>query len=97
MRQKIEEFGGKQERILQVVKHRKLPWYGHITRHDNLAKTILLGTVEGGRKRGKPRKYWLSNIKEWIQIDVHSLLILSSAQDRQLWRSLSKSVGTPMA
>ena len=93
VRQKIEELEGKQERILQVVKRRKLQWYGHITRHDSLAKTIFQGTVEGGRKRGKPRKSWLSNIKEWTQMDVHSLL--SSAQDRQLWRSLCKSTGTP--
>ena len=64
VRQKIEELGGKQERLLQAVKRRKLQWYGHITRHDSLAKTILQGTVEGGRKRGKPRKSWLSNIKE---------------------------------
>ena len=41
VRQKIEELGGKQERLLQVVKRRKLQWYGHITRHDSLAKTIL--------------------------------------------------------
>ena len=74
---------------------RKLQWYGHITCHDSLAKTILQGTVEGGRKRGKPRKSWLSNIKESTQMDVNSLL--SSAQDRQLWRSLCKSAGTPTA
>ena len=43
--------GTKQERLLQVVKRRKLQLYGHITRHDSLAKTILQGTVEGGRKR----------------------------------------------
>ena len=96
-RQKIEELGGKQERLLQVVKRRKLKlqWYGHITRHDSLAKTILQGIVEGGRKRGKPRKSWLSNIKEWTQMDIYSLL--SSAQDSQLWRSLCKSVSTPTA
>ena len=85
VRQKIEELGGKQERLLQVGKHRKLQWYGHITRHDSLAKTILHRIVEGSRKRDKPRKSWLSNIKKWTQMDLHSLL--SSAQDRQLWRS----------
>ena len=30
------------------MKRRKLQWYGHITRHESLAKTILQGTVEGG-------------------------------------------------
>ena len=50
MRQKIEELGEKQERFLQVVKRRKLQRYGHIARNDSLAKTILQGTFEGGRK-----------------------------------------------
>ena len=50
VRQKIEE-------------RRKLHWCGHITCHDSLAKIILQGTVEGGRKRGNPKKSWLSNIK----------------------------------
>ena len=40
VQQKIEELGGKRERLLQVVKRRKLQWYGK-TRHDSLAKTIL--------------------------------------------------------
>ena len=97
VRQKIEVLKGKQERLFQVVKRRKLQWYayGHITRHDSLAITILQGTVEGGRKRGKLRKFWLSNIIEWTQMDIYSLL--SSAQDHRLWRSLCKSVGTPTA
>ena len=34
------------------MERRKLQWYGHITRHGSLAKTILQGPVEGGRKRG---------------------------------------------
>ena len=32
----MEELGGKQECLLQVVKRRKLEWYGHITRHDSV-------------------------------------------------------------
>ena len=82
MRQKIEELGEKQECLLKVMKLRKLQWYGYITLHDSLAKAILQETVEGGRKRGEPRKSWLFNIKEWTKMDLHSLL--TSAQDRQL-------------
>ena len=36
VRQKIEELIGKQERLLQVVKRRKLQLYGYITCHDSL-------------------------------------------------------------
>ena len=93
--QQIKRCNKDIEPLLKTVKTRKLKWFGHTVRHNSLAKTILQGSVEGGRKRGRPKKTWLANIKEWTQRDVHSLL--SSAQDRQLWRSLCKSVSTPTA
>ena len=43
---------GPYEDHLTSVKRRKLKWYGHVTRSSGLAKTILQGTVEGGRRRG---------------------------------------------
>ena len=42
---------GPQEPLLATVKRRKLAWFGHVTRHDSLPKTILQGTSEGGRRR----------------------------------------------
>ena len=51
-------------------KRRKMNWFGHIYRHNSLAKTILQGTVEGGRKRGRPTKSWLDNIKDWTGLNV---------------------------
>ena len=36
--------------LLTSVKRRKLKWYGHVTRSSGLAKTILQGTVQGGRR-----------------------------------------------
>ena len=36
---------------LTSVKRHKLMWYGHVTRSSGLAKTILQGTVQGGRRR----------------------------------------------
>ena len=58
------EIGPHQE-LLQIVKTRKLKWFGHTIRHNGLAKDCLQGTVQGGRKRGRPRKMWKDNIKEW--------------------------------
>ena len=40
---------GLYEDHLTAVKRRKLNWYGHITHSSGLAKTILQGTVQGGR------------------------------------------------
>ena len=44
---------GPYEDLLTTVKRRKLKWYGHVTRSSGLAKTILQGTVQGGRRRGR--------------------------------------------
>ena len=38
---------------LTIVKRRKLKWYGHVSCSSGLAKTILQGTVKGGRRQGK--------------------------------------------
>ena len=61
--QEIKAKAGKQEPLLSTVRRRKLAWFGHVTRHNNLAKTILQGSVHGQRKRGRPRKAWFDNIK----------------------------------
>ncbi|KAL8561519.1 hypothetical protein ACOMHN_057213 [Nucella lapillus] len=53
VRQRTDTLAGEQEPLL--VKRRKLAWFGHVNRHDSLAKTILQGTVEGGRRRGRQR------------------------------------------
>ena len=61
-----------QEPLLATVKKRKLAWFGHVTRHDSRSQTILRGTLEGGRRRGRQRKCWLDNIKEWTDVPGHA-------------------------
>ena len=41
-----------------MVKRCKLQWYGNVSYSSGLAKTILQGTVKGGRRQGKERKRW---------------------------------------
>ena len=60
---------GPYEDLLTTVKRCKLKWYGHVTRSSGLAKTILQGTVQGGRRRGRHRKRWEDNIKEWTGLE----------------------------
>ena len=45
-------------------------WLAHVTRHDSLSKTILQDTLEGGRRRGRQRKYWMDNINEWTSLPM---------------------------
>ena len=63
VRAKIQQAIGPHE-DLTIVKRRKLKWYGHVSRSSDLAKTILQGTVKGGRRQGRQRKRWEDNIRE---------------------------------
>ena len=56
VRAKIQQAIGPHEDLLTTVKRRKLQWYGHVSRSSGLAKTILQGTLKGGRKQGGQRK-----------------------------------------
>ena len=48
---------------------RQLKWYGHVSRSLGLTKTILQGTVNGGGRRGRQKKRWEDNIREWTGLE----------------------------
>ena len=56
VRAKIQQAIGPHEDLLTIVKRRKLQWYGHVSRSSGVAKTILQGTVKGGRRQARQRK-----------------------------------------
>ena len=58
VRAKIQQGIGPHEDLLTIVKRRKLQWYDHVSRSSGLAKTILQGTVKGGRRQGRQMKRW---------------------------------------
>ena len=62
---KIKQAIGPHKDLLTIVKRHKLQWYGHVSSSSDLAKTILQGTVKGGRRQGRQRKRWEDNIGEW--------------------------------
>ena len=90
MRSKINSRVDPQKPLLATVKRRKLAWFGHITRHDSLPKTILQGTLEGGRRRGRQRKCWMNNIKEWTSLPMPELL--TKASSKKDWKTISADV-----
>ena len=65
VRDRIRQAIGPHDDILTTVKKRKLKWFGHVSRSSGLAKTILQGTVQGGRRRGRQKKRWENNVAEW--------------------------------
>ena len=69
VRAKVQQAIRPHEDLLTIVKRRKLPWYGHVSRSSGLAETILQGTFKGGRRRGRQRKRWEDKIKEWTDLE----------------------------
>ena len=66
---KIQPAIGPQEDLLTIVKRRKLKRHGHLSHLSSLAKTILQGTVVGGRRQGRKKKRWEDSIREWTGLE----------------------------
>ena len=86
VRAKIQQAIGPHEDLLTIVKRRKLQWYGHVSRSSGLAKTILQGTVKGGRRQGGQRKRWEDNIREWTGLEFGKSQ--RAVENREKWRKL---------
>ena len=65
-----EQIAGPVEPAIITIKKRKLQWFGHVIRHQSLAKTILLGWVSGSRKVGRQKTMWWDNIKSWTGMEL---------------------------
>ena len=69
VRAKIQQAIVPHEDVLTIVKRHKLQWYGHVSRTSGLAKTILQGTLKGGRRQGGQRKRLEDNIRKWTGLE----------------------------
>ena len=85
-RAKIQWAIGPHEDRLTIIKRCKLQWYGHVSRSSGLAKTILQGTVKGGRRQDRQRKRWEDNIREWTGVEFAKSQ--RAVEDREKWRKL---------
>ena len=76
--------------IIPTIKKRKITYFCHMIRLNNIHRLLLKGPLEGKRSRGRQRTEWMTNITETTGMRYEDLVRL--AQDREPWTIMTANL-----
>jgi len=79
-----------EETLQQTALRRKLGLFGHVMRSDGLEKGMMLAHGNGRRRRGRPRRKWMDEIREVTGMKMVELRDVTT--ERKQWRRMVKRV-----
>ena len=85
--EEVLEMVDEQLYIIPTIKKRKITYFGHMIRRNNIHRLLLEGPLEGKVIRGRPRTEWMTNITEWT-----GMRLVRLAQDREQWRVMTANL-----
>ena len=88
----IRETLQQKETMVDKIRRRRLNWFGHVSRmgERRLPSRAMYCYIKGRRKRGKPPKKWIDNIKDDVKLMELSIGgAVNLTRDREKWRIVS--------
>src|SRR6218665_3942504 len=78
------------ETLQQTALRRKLGFFGHVMRSDELEKRMMLAHGDGRMRRGRPRRKWMDEIHEVTGMKLAELRDVTT--ERKIWRKTVKTI-----
>ena len=94
VRSRVVKEIGKHSELLAMVIAKKLRWFGHVSRSNSMSNTILQGSIEGKRRRGRPRTQWQDNIVELTSLGIEEAM--RATRDRDRWKRIILKSTAPL-
>ena len=61
--------------LLATVITKKIKWFGHVIRSNTMSKTLRQCTIDGKRRRGRPKMQWQDNIVKWTCLGLEKAML----------------------